>query len=181
MEPAKKKNLLQLIVIVCFTLVVIGGLYLITPPMHTEKLSQTSQTNETMFSNSVYALTMPKASLRINGKIIPYENAEFASTAPANEAGLWMGSDSTSDNSYGYFIGHHPGVFDCVSQLNVGDKVVVCDMIGNKRMYTVRVLLDFPATATWGNVEPFVTGYGESVILQTCMGTADRRVVVAAA
>ena len=134
-----------------------------------------------MYANSVMAVEMPSSSLKIHDVIIPYENAKLANTAPVNEAGLWMGADNTNDNSYGYFIGHHPGVFDCVSDMNVGDRVVVCDMLGHKRMYTVRVLLDFPSTATWGNVKPFVTGYGESVILQTCMGDSDRRVIVAAA
>lgn len=179
MDSAKKKNLLQLIVIACFSLAIIGGLLLIEPPADIQKLSQTSQTNETMYANSVMALAMPSSSLKINETIIPYESSRFANTAPANEAGLWMGSDSTTDNSYGYFIGHHPGIFDCVPTLTVGDKVVVCDMLGHKRMYTVRVLLDFPSSATWGNVKPFVSGYGESIILQTCMGSADRRVVVA--
>lgn len=179
MDPAKKRNLLQLIVVACFSLAIIGGLLLVTPPETTQRLSQTSQTNETMYANSVMAVAMPSSSLKINDTIIPYENAKLAATAPQNEAGLWMGSDSTTDNSYGYFIGHHPGIFDCVSTLNVGDKVVVCDMLGHKRLYTVRVLLDFPSTATWGNVKPFVMGYGESIILQTCMGSTDRRVLVA--
>ena len=104
---------------------------------------------------------------------------ESAST-PASGAGLWMGSDSTTDGSWGYFIGHNPGDFTCVMTLKNGDPVTVCDSDGNTRTYSVVDEFIVPDDTYWEDIQSRVTDYGESIILQTCCGdNAHYRVVIA--
>lgn len=50
-------------------------------------------------------------SIDVNGDIVTYVPSYESASAPASGAGLWMGSDSTTDGSWGYFIGHNPGDF----------------------------------------------------------------------
>lgn len=125
--------------------------------------------------------TVPADSLVIFGNVIPYVDAYSATTAPADSAGLWMGSDSTNDGSWGYFIGHHPGVFNCVMYLGEGDAITVCDADGNARTYTVFAVYDVADDTTWSQISSEVTSHGESIALQTCNGDhATYRIVEAA-
>ena len=81
-----------------------------------------------------------------------------------------MGSDSTTDGSWGYFIGHNPGDFTCVMTLKNGDPVTVCDSDGNTRTYSVVDEFIVPDDTYWEDIQSRVTDYGESIILQTCCG-----------
>ena len=58
--------------------------------------------------------------------------------------------------------------------------VVVCDRSGGRRTYTVRDVFQVEETATWKTIASRVTGYGESVVLQTCAGDGMNVIVVAA-
>lgn len=123
---------------------------------------------------------MKPATISVNGDIVAFTDSFESTSAPASGAGLWMGSDSTTDGTWGYFIGHNPGDFTCVMTLSAGDPITVCDKDGNTRIYSVIDGFDVPDTTYWEDIEGKVSGYGESVILQTCCGDgAHYRVVVA--
>lgn len=116
----------------------------------------------------------------VNGDIVTYVPSYESASAPASGAGLWMGSDSTTDGSWGYFIGHNPGDFTCVMTLKNGDPVTVCDSDGNTRTYSVVDEFIVPDSTYWEDIQSRVTDYGESIILQTCCGdNAHYRVVIA--
>ena len=119
-------------------------------------------------------------SIDVNVAIVTYVPSYESASAPASGAGLWMGSDSTTDGSWGYFIGHNPGDFTCVMTLKNGDPVTVCDSDGNTRTYSVVDEFIVPDDTYWEDIQSRVTDYGESIILQTCCGdNAHYRVVIA--
>ena len=70
--------------------------------------------------------------------------------------------------------------FAPVRSLSSGDAVVVCDRSGAQRAYTVREVFQVEETATWKTIASRVTGYGESVVLQTCAGDGMNVIAVAA-
>lgn len=148
--------------------------------------SQTAAATDASATDDVAADTgsaqaVPARSLVIFGNVIPYVDAFGAAAAPSDSAGLWMGSDSTTDGSWGYFIGHHPGVFNCVMYLGEGDAITVCDADGNARTYTVFAVYDVADDTTWSQISSEVTSHGESIALQTCVGDhATYRIVEAA-
>lgn len=118
--------------------------------------------------------------LVVAGAAVPYRDVRGGTTPDAG-AGLWLGSDSTSDDSWGYFVGHNPGSFAPVKELGIGSQVTVCDSGGATRAYTVRDVFTVEATATWKTIASRVTGYGESVILQTCTGDGATNTIAVAA
>lgn len=125
--------------------------------------------------------TAEPRSISVNGTSMGFVDSYRTATAPSSGAGLWMGSDSTTDGTWGYFIGHNPGSFTCVMALGTGDPVTICDSDGASRTYHVVKSFVVPDTTYWEDIEGDVTGYGESVILQTCCGdNATYRIVVAA-
>ena len=120
------------------------------------------------------------STLALGGTVVPYVGSYLTSTAPEGAAGLWYGSDSTTDGSWGYFIGHNPGVFDRLLAMGEGSPVTVVDRTGAGRTYTVVLVFDVPNSTTWEDIESSVTGHGESIILQTCIdGGANYRIMVA--
>lgn len=123
---------------------------------------------------------MEPGTISVAGDVVPFQDSYESAAAPARGAGLWMGSDSTADGSWGYFIGHNPGDFCCVMALSTGDAVTVCDRDGNERTYRVIDTFDVPDTTYWEDIAYKVDGYGESITLQTCCGDGEHyRVVVA--
>ena len=127
------------------------------------------------------ATTAGPDTINVDGISMSYIDYFGASTAPTSGAGLWMGSDSTTDGTWGYFIGHNPGDFWHVMDLVNGDAVTVTDSAGASRTYHVVDTFTIPDSTYFEDIESRVTGYGESVILQTCCGDhANYRVVVAA-
>lgn len=107
--------------------------------------------------------------ITVDGETVGYVVATDAAEAPASGAGLWKGSDSTTDGSFAYFIGHNPGSFATVARAGVGSSVSVVDSDGNARTYAVGDSFTVPRTTTWSEVSERVSGHGESVILQTCV------------
>lgn len=127
------------------------------------------------------APTLSAMQISFLGTTNSYIDTPFWGSAPTHGAGLWAGSDSTTDGSWGYFIGHHPGDFYAVMNLGVGDVIKVCDRNGNSRSYSVVDAFTIPDTTWWEDLQARVCGYGESVILQTCVGNGYQyRIVVAA-
>lgn len=114
------------------------------------------------------------------GATIPYRDVRGGTTPDAG-AGLWLGSDAVDDGSWGYFVGHNPGPFSPVRTLGPGDEVILCNNSGATRSYRVRTVFFVEATATWKTIADRVTGYGESVILQTCTGDGATNTIVVAA
>lgn len=124
--------------------------------------------------------TLKPRTIDVNGDIMGYIDSFGTASAPKTGAGLWMGSDSTTDGSWGYFIGHNPGDFTAVMTLKNGDPITVCDGDGASRTYHVIDEFIVPDTTYWEDIESRVTQYGESVILQTCCGDNEHyRVVIA--
>lgn len=123
--------------------------------------------------------TLKPGTLVVDGTAIPYRDVR-GGTTPSSGGGLWLGSDAVDDGSWGYFVGHNPGSFAPVRSLSSGDAVVVCDRSGGQRTYTVRDVFQVEETATWKTIASRVTGYGESVVLQTCAGGGRNVIVVAA-
>ena len=122
------------------------------------------------------------ATIQVGSTCLPYMDAFGATTAPQTGAGLWLGSDSTTDGSWGYFIGHNPGPFCEVMGLEQGDLISICDRQGHQRAYQVVKAFRVTDDTCWEYIEDDVTGYGESAILQTCCGdNAHYRIVVCAA
>ncbi|WP_296010022.1 hypothetical protein [uncultured Adlercreutzia sp.] len=118
--------------------------------------------------------------LMIGGEAIPYRDVR-GGTTPASGGGLWLGSDAVSDGSWGYFVGHNPGSFAPVQGLRTGSIVTVCDSAGAQRTYTVCDRFSVEASATWKTIASRVTGYGESVVLQTCNDDGATNTIVVAA
>lgn len=133
-------------------------------------------------SSKKKTVKMSPATLNIKGTVISYMDTPAAAIAPKRGAGLWLGSDSTTDRSWGYFIGHNPGDFTIVMSLSKGDLVSVCDRWGDMRDYVVTDHMRVKDTTLWVDIENRVAHSGESIILQTCWGdNASYRVVVAKA
>ena len=113
--------------------------------------------------------------------MIPYVDSYLSSAAPDSTAGIWWGSDDTTDGSLGYFIGHNPGVFACVLDLTDASPVTVWDSGGNAFTYHVVDMFDVPNTATLEQLQARIGGYGESIVLQTCIQNGEfYRIIVAA-
>ncbi len=156
------------------------------PAQHaTQAQTATTQTADAASEASAMpeeATTLPADTLEIFGNVIPYAESTESKRAPDRTAGLWLGSDSTTDGSWGYFIGHHPGVFNCVMYLEEGDQITVCDSAGHEQAYTVFNIYDVPDDTQWGQISSEVTSHGESIVLQTCCGDHESyRIVEAAA
>lgn len=132
-------------------------------------------------SSSGSAPSLSPRTISVAGTAMGYVDSYQSASAPSSGAGLWMGSDSTTDGSWAYFIGHNPGPFHCVMGLGQGAAISVCDGSGNARTYHVVDVFTVPDTTYWEDIQGRVTGHGESVILQTCVGDhASYRIVVAA-
>lgn len=147
------------------------------------EMQQAAQTPINASPEPPAAVTPPQqqaSSLAMEGAVIPYVGSYLTATAPQDAAGLWYGSDSTTDGSWGYFIGHNPGIFECLLAMGNGSVVTVADGTGAARTYTVFKVFDVPNTTTWEDIQGDVTGYGESIILQTCIdGGTSYRIMVA--
>ncbi len=149
-----------------------------------EKYGVSDLESEKTIEASTVETTAPGAmeadTIDVNGTEMAYVPSYKTSSAPSTGAGLWMGSDSTTDGTWGYFIGHNPGAFTCVMSLKNGDPVTVCDSDGQQRTYHVVDEFIVPDSTYWEDIQARVTTYGESIILQTCCGdNAHYRVVVA--
>lgn len=89
-------------------------------------------------------------------------------TAPARTASTWGGTGDVNDNQNTYFIGHNPGVFNEVMNLQIGDEITVWDASGKKRTYYVFDTLTLPNATNYYTYETRIAPLGETITLQTC-------------
>lgn len=115
-------------------------------------------------------MTLSPMQISSNGYKVSYIDSYGWSSAPQHGAGLWHGSDSVTDGDLGYFIGHHPGDFNFVMGIGVGDQITVKDRYGNQRSYTAQRVFNYPQAGYMEDVLDKIGSWGESVILQTCLG-----------
>ena len=121
--------------------------------------------------------SMPAQTIVVDGVAISYIYSY--GWVPDSGAGVWKGSDSTTDGSYGYFVGHNPGSFWPAASIGIGGAITVYDCDGNCRTYYVVETFVVPVGSTWNDVCDAVYRYGESVTLQTCVDSGYRIVVAA--
>lgn len=111
------------------------------------------------------------STILVDGDYVPYvQGSELDVEPPASTASTWFGDGSVDDDRHTYFIGHNPGVFKNVMNLQVGDKVTVWDDAGNKRVYHVYDTLVLSKTSNFYDYEERVAPLGETITLQTCCG-----------
>lgn len=107
--------------------------------------------------------------IRFHGEYIPYEQGSPADEeAPARVAAAWVNDGDVTDGENTYFIGHNPGVFSGVMDLELGDKVTVWDGQGRVRHYYVFDVLTLPNKSNYFRYEGRIAPSGESITLQTC-------------
>lgn len=110
-----------------------------------------------------------KNTIRFNGEYVSYVQGSPADeTAPEATAAAWVSNGDVTDNENTYFIGHNPGVFSGVMNLDVGDKVTVWDGKGRSRTYYVFDVLTLPNQSNYFRYEGRIAPTGESITLQTC-------------
>lgn len=110
-----------------------------------------------------------KNTIRFNGEYVSYVQGSPADeTAPEATAAAWVSNGDVTDNENTYFIGHNPGVFSGVMNLDVGDKVTVWDSKGRSRTYYVFDVLTLPNQSNYFRYEGRIAPTGESITLQTC-------------
>ena len=113
--------------------------------------------------------TAKASTITINGVEIDYTDSYGTASAPSEGAGIWRGSDSTTDGSYAYFIGHDYTEFGDIANLEQGSSVSVTDSNGDSCDYEVVDSFVVPRDSYWSDISDRVTGYGESVVMQTCV------------
>lgn len=116
--------------------------------------------------------------ITIDGVVITYVDTIEASSAPDSGAGVWWGSDSTTDGDYCFFIGHDYNAFGAVAELEVGDPVTVMDSSGDSRTYYVFDSFTVPDDSHFAEFADRIEGHGESIVMQTCV-TGGNQIVVA--
>lgn len=110
-----------------------------------------------------------KNMIRFNGEYVSYVQGSPADeTAPATTAAAWVSDGNVTDNENTYFIGHNPGVFSGVMDLELGDKITVWDGKGRSRTYYVFDVLTLPNQSNYFRYEGRIAPTGESITLQTC-------------
>lgn len=107
--------------------------------------------------------------IRYNGEYVSYvQGSPSDETAPATTAAAWVNNGDVTDNENTYFIGHNPGVFSGVMDLEIGDKITVWDGKGRSRTYYVFDVLTLPNQSNYFRYEGRIAPTGESITLQTC-------------
>lgn len=110
-----------------------------------------------------------KNTLRFGGEYVAFEQGSPADeTAPAAIAAAWVSDGDVTDDENTYFIGHNPGVFSGVMDLELGDEITVWDGAGRKRNYYVFDVLTLPNQSNYFRYEGRIAPSGETITLQTC-------------
>ena len=121
--------------------------------------------------------------LVVGGTAIPYRDVRGGAT-PSSGGGLWLGSDAVDDGSWGYFVGHNPRLVRAGALAVLGRCRRRVRPVGGRsaRLSTVeREVSQVEEDGARGRrIASRVTGYGESVVLQTCAGDGMNVIVVAA-
>lgn len=115
---------------------------------------------------------------------VPLIDCQDAAEAPFNNmAGFWSGNGSTTDNLPTHIIGHNPGIFSFVVNIQVGNTLTLIDRDGLKRQYTVYAVmevnddaLDRNGVTQWDSI---IDQPGESISLQTCIDDYWNKMILA--
>lgn len=145
----------------------------------TPAISNIQEANNVKTAAVAQMPALPPDTIEILGAQIPFIDAYGVTRAPEHGAGVWKGNESTTDGQFCYFVGHNPGDFHNVMDLKIGDVVTVCDTEGRSLKYTVRDIFDVPQKSPYSSIQGRVEGHGESIVMQTCIGDGNVRVVVA--
>lgn len=118
--------------------------------------------------------------LVINGNEISYVDCHGATEPPSKIAGIWQGANDLYDGGQSYFVGHVETAFASVISLSSGSKVGVYTAGGQHRDYVVRNAWILPKKSYYEDIrDEYLSGYGESIVLQTCYGDSEIKVVLA--
>lgn len=140
----------------------------------------TDITEQSNGSPSPATPTQAPNTINILGDTIPFVDAYTVTRAPEHGCGIWRGDDLVDDGGMCYFVGHNPGDFHNVMNLQNGNIVTVCDSNGNTKSYVVHDTFTLPQKSTYSDVVSRVEGHGESVVMQTCCGdNVNVRIVIA--
>ena len=114
----------------------------------------------------------------INGNLLSWT---YSYEAPKENCAIMAGSGSTTDGEGSYFIGHNPGPFTCVYNLDYGDPVTVYDADKNARTYSICDIFDVSQDSYFDDVIDRAMPGGETIAMQTCSGRKDNivRILVA--
>lgn len=115
---------------------------------------------------------------------LPIENTQGSVEAPYGRvAGYFDGTGDADDNKSTHIIGHNPGAFNEVLELEVGDRIKIIDRHHHIKSYTVYKLYDINDEGTdhqgidrWSQL--FYMNE-EGVSLQTCLDDQWNRIVLA--
>lgn len=118
------------------------------------------------------------STIYIKGQAVPYVENYNGTSAPIFGAGIWKGTSSTTDNRYSYFVGHNPGPFHNVMDLDYSDVISVCDKNRNSKDYSVIEIFEISNQSTFEDVYSHIPE-DECIVVQTCIGNGDVRIVIA--
>lgn len=144
------------------------------PTQQEENTYSSSDDAETIYNDAIPMSSshtqMSAMQISAKGTTVSYIDAYGWGSAPSCGAGLWYGSDSTTDGDLGFFIGHHPGNFAFVMDISVGDPIAVKDRYGNQHTYHASQVFNWSQSGYMEDVFSHIGSWGESIILQTCIG-----------
>lgn len=140
-----------------------------TPEADTKAKSSKSTKSTSSSSQTAKKKKKRKNTLYFQGEYVPFAQGSPAdTTAPALTASTWVSTGDVDDGENTYFIGHNPGVFARVMDLEIGDKITVWDASGAKRTYYVFDILTLPNATNYYRYEGRIAPRGETITLQTC-------------
>lgn len=111
----------------------------------------------------------------INGTVL---NWIYSYEAPKENCAIMIGTGSTTDGEGSYFIGHNPGPFECVYNLDYGNEITVYDSDGNYKIYYVCDMFEVSQDSYYEDIEARAMPGGETIALQTCSGRKDNMVKI---
>ncbi len=171
------------------------------PPTNEPSPTETSETtNQTQETPETKTTTQQKTKpvgwqsnmMYIGELVIPYYNAGQGSGQSVidnnpNVVATWGGApiQSGTDGSNTHFIGHNPGIFSVITQIGIGNQIVVTDSNAIPTYYNVREIfqVDDQAMGVYDGQDywDYITGVGgeERMTMQTCLSDTINLIVVA--
>lgn len=118
--------------------------------------------------------TVSPNTLEVNGRLIQLIDMQGASEAPYGElAAFWQGTGLTTDGLTTHIMGHNPGVFSCLLNVQIGTILSLTDGNGHRADYMVYDIMevndeayDRQGVEQWDSI---LNQPGEAISLQTCL------------
>lgn len=109
--------------------------------------------------------------IAIGGELIPW--IYYTDGCPDSCAGMWRGSGDVDDGKGSYIVGHNPGVFHNLIDMNygVGSTFALWDINSKARLYTISDVFIVPAGTEYDDTfrKRTTNSGGETAVLQTCI------------